>query len=109
MHMSEDKANKVLIACPTLGLNQDPNEWLVSLLSIINQVRALGLTYACLFPHKMSWWKANNFIWDTALENKFDYILRIDDDIWQVAPNAVEKLFAADKDVIGAAYPNRRF
>ncbi|RTL04665.1 hypothetical protein EKK58_10165 [Candidatus Dependentiae bacterium] len=103
------KPKRILIACPTCALNPNPQEWLMSLLSIINQVRALGFEYACLFPYREQWFVANNFIFDTAFENKFDYILRIDDDIHQVPLNAVQKLVDANKAVIGAAYPNRRF
>lgn len=104
---------KILIACPTLGFsveaNTNPQLWLTSLLSIINQVRAAGIGFATIFPYRLQWWPANNMIWDAAFEHKFDYILRIDDDIHQVPRNAIELLLNADKPVIGAAYPNRRF
>lgn len=107
--MSQCNPKRILIACPTLGLDPDPDRWLRSFTSILNQVRKLGMDHGCLFPYRLTWWPANNLIWDAAFDNKFDFILRIDDDIWNVPDNAVEKLLAADKAVIGAAYPNQRF
>ncbi len=106
---AEDQPKRVLIAMPTLGLDPDPDRWLNSLLKILNAVRRTGMTHAVFCPYRQSWWPANNEIWDVAFREKFDYILRIDDDIHGVASEAFEKLLAADKDVIGAAYPNRRF
>lgn len=103
------KDKKVLIACPTLGLDPDPDRWLNSLVKILNNVRKEGFTHAIFCPYRVGWWQANNSIWDAAFENKFDYILRIDDDIHGVPYDAFSKLLAADKDVIGAAYCNRRF
>lgn len=99
----------VLIACPTRGLNQDPQQWLASLIVILNDVRKSGFTHATYFPYQMNWWDANNEIWNIALRHKFTHILRIDDDVWNVPMDGFSKLYAADKDVIGAAYPNRRF
>lgn len=100
---------KVLICCPTLGLNPNPQEWLSSLITILNNVRREGFAHATYFPYRQLWWEANNSIWDTAFTHKFDYILRIDDDIWNVPQDAFTKLLAADKDVVGAAYCNQRF
>ena len=103
------KPKKVLIACPTLGLDPDPDRWLNSLIKILNNVRREGFTHAVFCPYRQNWWPANNEIWDTAFANKFDYILRIDDDIHGVPDDAFTKLLVEDKDVIGAAYCNRRF
>ena len=100
---------RILIACPTLGLDPDPNKWLTSLLMIVNDIRRNKMSHACYFPYKETWWPANNGIWDIAFQNEFDYILRLDDDIWGVPPNAFSHLVEADKDVIGAAYPIRQF
>ena len=99
----------ILISTPTCGLDQDPSRYLDSLLKIQNQIRELGMTQAFLAPYRMTWAMANNQIWDTAFQFDFDYVLRVDDDIWGVPDNAVQMLIKADKDVIGAAYPSRHF
>lgn len=106
---SRNSEKRVLIACPTLALNPNPNQWLQSFLSIINGVRRERMTHATLFPYRKNWWDANNMIWDAAFENKFDYILRMDDDVHEVPDEAFSKLLEADKDVIGAAYPSQHF
>lgn len=105
--MQEPK--KVLIAMPTLGLNPNPQEWFDSYNRLLNDIRRHGFSHAFLFPYRTTWWPANNAIWDTAFAHKFDYILRMDDDIWQVPHDAFTSLMEADKDVIGAAYCNRRW
>lgn len=99
----------VLIACPTCGLDQDPNRWLTSLLSLQNQIRANGMGQAFIAPYRLPWWQANNQIWDTAFTYAFDYILRIDDDVWGVPDDAFARLLVSNKDVIGAAYPSRHY
>jgi hypothetical protein len=105
--MSEPK--KVLIAMPTLGLDPDPNRWLRFMLNITNDIRKAGMSHASMFPYKETWWPACNQIWNTAFQNNFDYILRIDDDVWGGRQDAFRALVEADKDVIGAAYPMRMF
>ncbi len=100
---------KVLIACPTLGLDPDPNRWLVTLLRITNGIRKAGMSHACFFPYRENWWNSNNMIWNVAFQGEFDWILRCDDDVWGAAPDAFQKLLDADKDVIGASYPVRQF
>lgn len=105
----DEKPKRVLIACPTLGLEPDPDQWLTTLLVIINDIRRNKMVHACLFPYKMTWWPANNFIWDVAFRQEFDYILRLDDDVWGASMDAFSHLLAQDKDVIGAAYPLRDF
>lgn len=107
--MEPVKERKVLIAGPTLGLDPDPDRWLNSLVKILNNVRREGFTHSIFFPYRANWWPANNEIWDVAFANKFDYILRIDDDIHGVPTDGFTKLLEANKDVIGAAYCNRRF
>lgn len=107
--MQKNKEPKVLIACPTLGLDPDPDRWLNSFIKITNNCRREGFTHAFFAPYRQNWWPGNNEIWDTAFSNKFDYILRIDDDIHGVPYDGFSKLLHADKDVIGAAYCNRRF
>jgi len=100
---------RVLVACPTLGLNPDPDIWLNSLIRILNGFRRENFTHAVFCPYKQLWWQANNLIWDCAFSEKFDYILRIDDDIHGVPDDAVSMLLNANKDVIGAAYCNQRY
>ncbi len=107
--MSQLKEPKVLIACPTLGLDPDPDRWLNSLIKVMNNCRREGFTHALYAPYRQLWWEANNNIWDIAFSRKFDYILRIDDDIHGIPDNGFSKLLAADKTVIGAAYCNRRY
>lgn len=107
--MNEEKKKRVLVACPTLGLDPDPNQWLNALIAIQRNITRMGFDQACIFPYRQTWWDANNQIWNLAFEHKFDYILRLDDDIHSVPDGAFSDLLAADKDVIGAAYPNRRF
>jgi hypothetical protein len=37
-----------------------------------------------------------------AIKENYDYILRMDDDVWDVPDNAFDLLFSADKDMISA-------
>lgn len=99
----------ILIFTPTLGLDPDPLKYQASLLNVINQIQAkqMGLSY--LPVYRNTWWPSNNLAWDLAFKHHFEYILRIDDDMHSIPDDAVEKLLTADKDVIGAAYPNRRW
>ncbi len=88
---------KILIACPTLGLNPNPMEWFLAYVSIQRQIQKLGFSQAIYTPYRQLWWNANNMIWNVAFENGFDYILRIDDDIHAVPDDAIEKLLLANK------------
>ena len=99
----------VLVATPTLGLDPDPDKWLATLMRIQNNIRQHGFSQAFLAPYRTTWWPANNEIWNTAIQYDFDYILRLDDDVWACPDDAFSKLLAADKDVIGALYPMRQF
>ncbi len=99
----------ILIFTPTLGLDPDPLKYQSSLLKVLNQIQALKMGLAYLPAYRQPWWPGNNLAWDVAFQNGFEYILRIDDDIHAIPDDAVEKLVRADKDVIGAAYPNRRW
>ena len=99
----------ILIFTPTLGLNPDPHQYQESLLRVLNQIQALGMGLSYFPAYRQLWWPANNMAWDLAFKHHFEYILRIDDDIHAIPDDAVSKLLAADKDVIGAAYPNRRW
>ncbi len=100
----------ILIFSPTLGLPPDPSQYVDSLLiRIINQIqrKEMGLSY--LPVYRNFWHDAWNLAWDLAFKHHFEYILRIDDDVHNIPEDAVEKLLAADKDVIAAAGPNRRW
>ena len=99
----------ILITTPTLALDPNPFNYQSSLLKVINQIQAREMGLAYLPVYRQLWWAANNLAWDTALSNHFEYILRIDDDIHQIPDDAVGKLLDAGKDVIGAAYPSRRW
>lgn len=103
------RGKTILVACPTLGIDPDPSRWLTAIMSIQNQIRFLGMGQAFLAPYKKTWWPANNEIWAAAIQHNFDYILRVDDDIWGVPDHAIERLVMADVDVIGAAYPMRHY
>lgn len=99
----------ILIFTPTLGMDPDPNKYQASLLKVINQIQAKGMGLSYLPVYRNTWWPSNNLAWDLAFKHHFEYILRIDDDIHEIPDDAVAKLLEADKDVIGAAYPNRRW
>lgn len=108
-HGMNPKGN-ILIFSPTLGLPPDPSTYVDGLLiKIINQIQAQGMGLAYLPVYRQLWWPANNLAWNVAFEHHFEYILRIDDDIHSIPDDAIKKLLEADKDVIGAAYPNRRW
>ena len=107
--MAEEKAKKVLIATPTLGLWDDPSKWLATMLTVINDIRRMRVGHAFFAPYRLTWANANNAIWNLAFQQEFDYILRLDDDVWGLDLGATIKLFEADKDVIGARYPMRHF
>jgi hypothetical protein len=109
--IGQKKAEKVLICCPMIGgiADTDPNQWLRSLLSVIADVRKLGWSYAPYFPTRKTWAEAANLMFDIAFENEFTYILRMDDDIWGAGLDYISKLYAADKAVIGCAYPTRYY
>jgi len=99
----------VLIFVPTTGLLPDPNQWMKSFLSVINNVIREKLNYAVFTPYRLMWWESNNQAWDIAFNYKFDYILRMDDDVWGIPDGAFSKLLSHDKDVVGACYPLRTF
>lgn len=105
----QEKPKMVLVACPTLGLDPNPDRWLVTLLATLVNIRKNKMAFMVHCPYRMSWWKANNQIWDIAFANDFDYILRMDDDVWAVPTDAFTRLLNYDKAVVGIAYPLRHF
>ena len=109
METSLVEPKKILVAVPTLGIDSDPNKWLKSYLNVLNDIRSRGLTHAPMFCYRSTWFEAMNKIFNIAFSHGFDYILRMDDDVWGVGLDYFSKLYDADKDVIGALYPIRYF
>jgi hypothetical protein len=99
----------ILIFTPTWNLRPNPHEYQASLLKLFHQIQGLKMGFSYLPAYRLHWWPANNLAWDTALSKGFEYILRFDDDVHSIPDDAVEKLIKANKDVIGAAYPLRRW
>jgi len=100
---------KVLLAIPTMGLDPNPQQWLESFVIVLESLKNIGAHVGLTFPYRMPWEAANNMIFKNADEGGFDYVLRMDDDVWRVPQDAVQRLFAAQKPVIGAIYPMRHF
>ena len=105
----DNKALKILIACPTFGLEPHPGRWLGSLLVIIQDLRRAGIDHGFLMPYRLPIHKAENLIVKTALTNGYTHILRLDDDIWGIRPGDVIKLLDADKDFISGVMFIRGF
>lgn len=103
------KETKILIACPTFGLDPHPGKWLASLMVAIQDLRQRDIKYGFIFPYRKRIHAAENQIVKTALTNGFTHILRLDDDIWGVQPGDVLKLLDADKDFISAVMFIRGF
>jgi len=100
---------KILIACPTFGLDPNPGKWLLSLFTIIQDLRRLDIDYGFMFPYRNTIHKAENKIIQTALTNKYTHILRLDDDIWGIRSGDVKRLLDAEKDFISAVMFVRGF
>ena len=103
------RQKKVMLTVPTMGLHPDPTQWLESFLVVTESLKAMGCLVGVCFPYRMPWDAANNLIFQKAVDGGFDYILRMDDDVHKVPADAISKLFAADKPVVGAVYPMRHF
>lgn len=94
---------KILMACPTVGLYPDPEKWLRSFLNTFNDILSVkGTQVGTFFPYRKPIHIADNSIAKQAIDGGYDYILRMDDDIWGVPVGAVKKLLDADKDFISA-------
>ena len=100
---------KILVAVPTRGIDPDPNKWLKSYLGVLNDIRSRGFTHAPMFLYQNTWFSAMNKVFNTAFAYDFDYILRMDDDVWGIGGDYFSRLYDADKDVIGALYATRYF
>lgn len=103
------KVNKVLIACPTFGVDPNPGRWLMSLLTIMQDLKRANVEYGFMAPYRNTIHKAENKIIQRALTAGYSHILRLDDDIWGIQPGDVLKLLAADKDFISAVMFIRGF
>ena len=70
----------------------------MGMFGIWEQLREHKVEY--FMPYRQSMQIANDAIAQRTIDGGFDYLLRMDDDIWDVPSNAVEKLLKADKDFI---------
>lgn len=64
-------------------------------------------------PYRKPLQIADNQMARKAIKENFDYVLRMDDDVWDVKEGAIEQLIKADKDMISAvmygnAFPYQR-
>jgi len=100
---------KILIACPTLDLDPNPQKWLASLLVVVQDLRRANIEMGFMFPYRQEIRKADNAIFKTGIVNKYTHVLRMDDDIWGVRPGDVMKLIEADKDFISGVMYIRGF
>lgn len=100
---------KILIACPTFGVDPHPGKWLASLLTVLQDLRRMDIDYGFMFPYRKTIHKAENQIIKTALTNGYSHILRMDDDIWGINSGDIKKLLDADKEFISAVMFVRGF
>ena len=102
--MKEQKVNKntpsVLIACPMFSVWPNPNEWLNSFLIAMNEFIVRGWRVSTFFPYRRPIVQAENEIANLAITHGFDYILRMDEDVFGVQAGFVNKLIDADKEII---------
>lgn len=97
-----NKEIKVLIGCPTFGIEPDPRRWLNSLMTTVNDLHRAGAQTSYFFPYRRRVQDADNEIINRALMNGFTHILRMDDDIWGVEKGDILRLLEADKEFISA-------
>jgi len=91
---------KILLACPVLDIRY---EWFLGFLNIWEQFRKRkNMDVGFYFPYRTPVHIADTEMVHEALKGNYDYILRMDDDIWDVPSDALERLLAADKDFISA-------
>ena len=102
-------ARKVLIAVPTVGLEPDPNRWLTAFIQTLDEFKAENCLVSVFFPYKVAINQVDELIFMTAIVNQFDYLFRMDDDIWNVPKGSVKKLLDADKDFISGIMPINDF
>jgi hypothetical protein len=96
----KNKPKSVLMACPTFGLEKDPNQWLVSFLGALNEFSMRRFRVNTYFPYRRPIIEAENQIAQMAITTGADYIFRMDDDIWGFRPGYINNLIDADKEFI---------
>lgn len=99
---------KILFTCPILDIRY---EWFDGFINILEQLRKYE--YELFIPYRKPVQVADNMMAKKAMEGNFDYVLRMDDDVWDVPHNCLEELIKADKDYISAVmyasvFPYRR-
>ena len=94
------KAPKVLMACPTFGLEPNPNYFFNTFMNAMNEFILRGWQVSTFLPYRRPIVIAENEIINLAITNGFDWIFRLDDDIHGFQPNFVNKLIDADKEII---------
>lgn len=91
---------KILLSCPTLEIRY---EWFTSFMKLWQQVLAIPGNDIVFFPqHRVPVQLAQTRAVRMAIKNNCDYILHIDDDIWDIPDGAVRMMLDADKEFISA-------
>jgi hypothetical protein len=91
---------KILFSCPILDIRY---EWFIGFISIWEQLRKRkNLQMGLFMPYRKPVDVADTAMVREAIKGDFDYILRMDDDVWDVPEDAVQRLLDADKDMISA-------
>jgi hypothetical protein len=91
---------KILFVCPILDIRY---EWFTAFVEVWEQLRKKsGVQVGRFMPYRKPVHLADTLAVKEAFKGGFDYILRMDDDVWDIPPNAVDMLLAADKDFISA-------
>jgi hypothetical protein len=99
-HKIPKKQISVLMACPTFGLDPNPNQFLNTFLGAMNEFIIRGWRVSTFFPYRRPIIVAENEITNLAITHGFDYIFRMDDDINGFQAGMVNKLIDADKEII---------
>jgi len=86
---------KILFVCPVLDIRY---EWFLGFIEIQKQLSKHEVTY--YIPYRKPVHIVENIQGRKAIEGNFDYVLTMNDDIWDVPDNTVEKLIGANKDFI---------
>ena len=91
---------KILVVCPVLTLQY---AWFRSFLRFWEEIKLKKeRMYGLYMPYRKSPALADNKAVEIAQAEKYDYILRIDDDVWDIPHFALEQLLDADKEYISA-------
>jgi hypothetical protein len=88
---------KILFVCPILDIRY---EWFISFTEVWEQLKQHKVEK--YMPYRRPLHIVDNNMAKKAIEGNFDYVLRMDDDVWDIPPNALEKLIEAKKDFISA-------